>query len=130
MEILFYILAGLIAGVFGGMGMGGGTVLIPILTIFLNTGQYAAQGINLIVFIPMAIVAIILHIRNKLIDFKILLFLILPGIIATVGGVFLAKQIDKDILQKLFGGFLILLGIFQIIFTFINKYKNKAKHSD
>ena len=67
MKILFRILAGMVGGICGGMGMGGGTLIIPILTIFLSFSQLQAQGINLVAFIPMSIVAIILHSKNKLI---------------------------------------------------------------
>ena len=55
---------GFFAGIIGGMGMGGGTLLIPILTIFLSFEQKNAQAINLLVFIPMAIVALIIHFKN------------------------------------------------------------------
>ncbi|MCL1901372.1 MAG: sulfite exporter TauE/SafE family protein [Firmicutes bacterium] len=124
MNILYYILAGLFGGVLGGMGMGGGTVLIPILTIFLGIGQTAAQGINLITFIPMAVAAIFLHAKNKLIDFKILPWFIIPGVMSAVGGAFIAKNIDAEILQKLFGGFLIALAVFQICMTIFSKKQN------
>ena len=70
MKIVFRILAGLTGGLVGGMGMGGGTLLIPILTIFLSFTQLQAQGINLIAFIPMSIIAIIVHAKNKLVKFK------------------------------------------------------------
>jgi len=125
MNILFYILAGLLGGVLGGMGMGGGTVLIPILTIFFGIDQTAAQGINLITFIPMAAAAIFLHAKNKLIDFKVLPWFIIPGVIFAVGGAFIAKNIDAGILQKLFGGFLIALAIFQIFMTIFSKKKKE-----
>lgn len=127
MDILFYILAGLAAGVLGGMGMGGGTVLIPIITIFFGITQQNAQGINLIAFIPMAVIAIILHAKNKLINFKVLLFLIIPGALATAGGVFLAKIIEGGLLQKIFGGFLIALAVFQAVFTFFAKKESENK---
>ena len=50
-DILYLFLAGLVSGIVGGMGMGGGTLLIPILTIFLDFAQKSAQGINLLFFI-------------------------------------------------------------------------------
>jgi uncharacterized membrane protein YfcA len=46
-----YILVGIIGGVLGGMGMGGGTLLIPMLGIFFGLEQHVAQAINLISFI-------------------------------------------------------------------------------
>ena len=75
MQILWYILAGIISGIFAGMGMGGGTFLVPILTIFLGVNQELAQGINLIVFLPMAIMVVIIYSRKKMIDFKQYIFL-------------------------------------------------------
>ena len=52
MQIFLLILAGIVGGIIGGMGMGGGTLLIPILTIFLDVPQKNAQAINLVAFIP------------------------------------------------------------------------------
>ena len=60
---------GLIAGIIGGLGMGGGTVLILLLTIFLNVEQNIAQGSNVVFFIPTAIAAIFIFIKNKKIKF-------------------------------------------------------------
>ena len=52
MNWVYLILSGIISGIIGGMGMGGGTLLIPILSICLGFEQKQAQGINLLVFIP------------------------------------------------------------------------------
>ena len=69
-EYLWYVFAGLLGGILGGMGMGGGTLLIPLLSIFYNVSQHSAQAVNLISFIPMAVVALVIHIKNKRVDFK------------------------------------------------------------
>lgn len=50
------------------MGIGGGTILIPIMTIFLGFDQKTAQAVNLIYFIPTAITALTIHIKNKQIE--------------------------------------------------------------
>ena len=63
MNWLIFLLAGLLSGVMAGMGMGGGTILIPALTLFAGVGQHAAQGINMLAYIPGAILAIIVHRR-------------------------------------------------------------------
>ena len=73
MKVLLYIIIGVTGGVIGGMGMGGGTLLIPLLTLATGTEQHVAQAINLIAFIPLSVVALIIHARNKLLDCKYLL---------------------------------------------------------
>ena len=57
MSFYLYFLCGILGGVLGGMGMGGGTVLIPLLTIFCGVEQGAAQGVNLLSFLPMSLLA-------------------------------------------------------------------------
>ncbi|MCQ2387011.1 MAG: sulfite exporter TauE/SafE family protein [Clostridia bacterium] len=114
MKIIWYILAGISGGILGGMGMGGGTLLIPILTIFFNMQQKVAQAINLVSFIPMAIVALIIHFKNKLVKVKESIPIIISGAIFCAIGAFLASKINGDVLRKCFGGFLIILSIIQI----------------
>ncbi len=126
MNYLWYGIAGFAGGILGGMGMGGGTILIPLLTIFLNVAQLNAQAINLISFIPMAVVALIIHLRNKLVDFENSLFVIIPGIAFCILSSYLAKNMDSEILKRCFGGFLLALSIFQIIeIFFIKKSKRQ-----
>lgn len=130
-EFITLFLAGLISGIVGGMGMGGGTLLIPILTIFLSFAQKNAQAINLLVFIPMSLVALIIHIKNKLVDFKVGIPIVLSGIIFSIFGSFLASIIRDNILQKIFAVFLLIVGLNQGIQTIIalKKSKNKPKIS-
>ncbi len=131
MRIFLLVLAGVLGGVIGGMGMGGGTLLIPILTIFLGVEQHTAQWINLVTFIPMSVVALIIHIKNKLVDKKPILIVLLPALAAAAGASFLAVNATAELLGRLFGGFLILLGIVSIVLT-IDKYKKdkKSKQND
>ena len=86
MNWLWLVLSGVVSGIIGGMGMGGGTLLIPILTIFLLFTQKNAQGINLLVFIPMSLVALIIHIKNKLVDFRVGIPIICTGVVFYVIG--------------------------------------------
>jgi len=127
MNIVWFGLAGVVSGVIAGMGMGGGTLLIPILSIFLGVEQRNAQGINLIVFVPMSIVALIIHCKNKLVDFKVGIPIMLSGIVSSVGGSLLAMGITNGLLKKLFGGFLLLVGVWQIITIFIPKKDENKK---
>ena len=84
-----------------------------------------AQGINLIVFVPMSVVTLIIHCKNKLVDFKVGIPIMLSGIIASIAGSLLATQLSNGLLKKLFGGFLLLVGIWQIISIFLPKQKEK-----
>lgn len=124
MKYVWYVIAGLVGGVLGGMGMGGGTLLIPILNIIFNLKQQFAQTINLISFIPMAIIALIIHIKNGYVKLKNVLFIIIPGALTCVGGCFLADIISGKLLSKLFGGFLIALAILQFVLSLKNQENN------
>ena len=64
------ILIGMISGIVSGTGMGGGTILIFLLTFMMGIEQHVSQATNLIFFIPTSIVAIIINIKNKNIDYN------------------------------------------------------------
>ena len=107
------------------MGMGGGTLTIPILTIFLGYEQLRAQGVNLIAFLPMSVVALIIHLKNKLVDFKSTWGLALVGSIFSLGGALIANNISNVVLKKLFAIFLIGLGIWQFVEMKKNQKQDK-----
>ena len=52
------------------MGLGGGMVLIVYLPVFAGFSQLAAQGINLVLFITIAIISLVLHTNNKLVEWN------------------------------------------------------------
>ncbi|TZE83589.1 sulfite exporter TauE/SafE family protein [Calorimonas adulescens] len=111
---MIFFAIGLAAGIIGGMGIGGGTIMIPALTIFLNVTQHTSQSINLITFIPMAVVALIIHIRQRNITIKYLLPLITGGILGSVAGSYLAISLSTIILKRIFAIFLLIMGIYEI----------------
>ena len=117
-------LVGLLAGLLGGMGMGGGTILIPMLTWFLGFEQKVAQLTNLLSFVVMAIFAVVVHFKNKLINVKAGLITAISGVLTALFFAFFVKNIEERILKILFGVFLILLGLLQLFF-YIRKQKQK-----
>ncbi len=125
-----FILAGFLGGLIGGMGMGGGTLLIPILTLLLGISQHLAQGLNLLVFVPTGIVALIIHAKNKLLDYKTFLYIIFPAIGASIGFAFLANSLDEKVLKIIFGAFLVLIGIVMLIVAIKSYIKSKQKLTD
>ena len=124
---LWYLLAGVSGGILGGMGMGGGTVLIPILTIFLSVKQHVAQAVNLVSFIPVGIVALIIHIKNKLVKKEGLLIIILPAILFSVLASLLSVRLEGDFLSRFFGGFLLILSGIQFFSLEIQEKFTKNK---
>ena len=120
-RVVLLVLAGIAAGALGGMGMGGGTILIPVLTIFFDVEQKQAQAINLVAFIPMAIASLIVHVKNKRVETKGILWIIIPATVLSLAGSMVAQAINGEILKRIFGGFLLLLSVAQFFSEEINE---------
>lgn len=120
-RIILLVLAGIAAGALGGMGMGGGTILIPVLTIFFGAEQKQAQAINLVAFIPMAIASLIVHVKNKRVETNGILWIIIPATVLSLAGSLVAQAINGEILKRIFGGFLLLLSVAQFFSEEINE---------
>ncbi|BED93147.1 MAG: sulfite exporter TauE/SafE family protein [Candidatus Paraimprobicoccus trichonymphae] len=114
MNFLLSSLAGSISGMLAAMGLGGGSVLIMYLTVVEKLEQTKSQNINLIFFIPIALVAVIFYIKKKLIDFKLVLIVLISGIPSTILGSYLSQNINKVLLSKIFGTLLLITGIIQL----------------
>ena len=122
------ILTGLISGIVSGTGMGGGTILILCLSIFLGIEQKIAQATNLIFFIPTSIAAIYINIKEKKINFKVAKMIIIFGTIGAVIGAIIAKNMDTKLLKKFFGVFLAFIAIHEIYVIYkMYKYKRKEE---
>ena len=124
------VLIGIVSGIVSGTGMGGGTILIFLLTFMLGVEQHVAQATNLIFFIPTAIVAIIVNLKNKNIDTKLAILISIFGILGAIIGSNISIHIDVGILKKCFGIFLAFITIneiYSIFKLYRNKYKNKPK---
>ena len=137
MRIFFLILAGVVGGIIGGMGMGGGTLLIPILTIFLDVPQKNAQAINLVAFIPMAIIVTLINIKRKGIDYKSVALVAIPALITSVVSALFVKKISSKALSIGFAIFLIILGVTMMIdtvrkclYAYMNKCKSEYIYND
>lgn len=115
------LIAGLLSGVIGAMGLGGGAVLLIYLTVFENAKQLTAQGINLLFFIPIALLSVIIYAVKKQIKWKTVLLLSAGGLVGAAAGVWLSEFIGSDLLGKIFGGLLAVAGAWQIISSFKSK---------
>ena len=123
------VLIGMISGVITAIGLGGGTVLILLLTLGLEVTQRVAQATNLLFFVPTAVTAIILNLREKNIELKIGINLIFFGVIGAILGSILANGINVGNLRKLFGFFLLCIAVHEI-YSFYKLYiKEKNKNN-
>lgn len=105
------LLAGSITGILSGFGVGGGTLLLVYMTVFAGLEQKLAQGINLLYFLPAAALALPSHIKNGYIEKSALLPAISAGLICAALGAWAATGLDSGLLRKLFGAFLLIIGI-------------------
>ncbi len=115
MSTIISIIAGFLSGLIGAMGFGGGGILIIYLAVFMDTPQLKAQGINLVFFIPCAILATIIYTVKKQIDYKAILPVILGGVCGSIPASFILKNIPTDYLGKIFAVFLIFMGVSSVL---------------
>ena len=116
------ILIGSFSGIFSGIGMGGGTVLIFLLSTFQEIEQHIAQATNLIYFVPTAISAIIVNYKEKNIDTKLARLISIFGIIGATIGAIISVNTDVQKLRKIYGIFLAVIALHEI-YTLIKEYK-------
>ena len=119
------VIIGFLSGILGGMGVGGGMILIPAARMFLSLNQQSAHSLNLFCFIPSSLCALVIHIKNKKIDFKTAVPIILSGIPFALLGAYLSSNMPSKLLSRLFGGFILIFGIKEIV-TGIKSPKNST----
>ncbi len=115
MSIFVIAVVSFLSGFIASLGLGGGMVLIIYLAIFTGMGQLEAQGINLIFFIPIALISIFLHTKSKLIIWKRIIPSIITGIIAALVFSYIASLLGSRILSKIFSVFIIIIGLRELL---------------
>lgn len=115
------IIIGFLSGIISGMGIGGGAILIPALILISAIEQKLAQGINLVYFLPTAVFALIVHIKNKRVVINTALIIGICGVLGAVIGSVTAMNLNNELLRKMFGIFLGLIGIREVYKGFRTK---------
>jgi len=108
-------IASFLSAALGALGMGGGGVLVLYLTAYAGMEQLAAQGINLVFFVPVAAVALLIHQKNKRIVWSATVPCVILGSIGVYFGAKLAMLLGSQALSKLFGVFLLLIGARELL---------------
>lgn len=105
------ILAAFFSGFAGSLGLGGGGVLVLYLVLSLGEEQITAQGINLLFFIPCAALSTVVYSFKKLIDWKTVLAAAAGGLPGVLLGSWLLRSMDPLWPGKIFGAFLLIMGL-------------------
>ncbi len=102
---------GALSGVIASMGLGGGFVLLIWLTLHDGMPQRQAQGVNLLFFLPIALISVVMHLRSGLIDKRLVLAMIPGGVAGAVLGALASQMVGNDILRKIYAVFLLFFGL-------------------
>ena len=113
---VFSILVGTALGFLAGLGVGGGSLLILWLTGVLGMAHEEARAINLLFFLPSALVASIFRWRNGVINIRRILPAVIAGSAAAAAGSWLSTHIDTALVQKLFGILLLITGLRELVY--------------
>ena len=112
MAFYLYLLLGFLGGIPAGMGMGGGTVTIPLLVLVGGVEQKIAQCANLFSFLPMSVFALKTHAENGLLKTNGVWWIVVPALLLSAAGATLAAYLPSQVLRKAFGAFLVGLSFF------------------
>lgn len=102
---------GLLTGLAASMGLGGGFILIIYLTVFGGIESLTARAANLVFFIPIAVLSVILHGKNGLIEWRIMPRILVSGVIGAAAGTLLGLFINPRIIEICFGVLIAVTGI-------------------
>ena len=110
-EWILPLLCGAATGILSAWGVGGGTLLLLCMTLFLGVDQTQARGINLLYFLPTAAVSLVYHRKNGYLDREVLKAAIPLGTLCALGAAFISTVADASLLRKPFGIFLLWAGL-------------------
>lgn len=110
------LIVGTVLGFLSGLGIGGGSLLILWLTIVLDMDQQTARSINLLFFLPSAVIACLFRWRQGCLKLRHVLPAAITGCICAGISSVLSLSLDISILRKLFGGLLVVTGIRELLY--------------
>ena len=115
-SVPFSILVGTVLGFLSGLGTGGGSLLILWLTMILNMDQATARSINLLFYIPSALIACLFRWRQGRLDYKKIFPAVVAGCTAAAVFSWISTMLNVALLEKLFGGLLLFAGTRELLY--------------
>ncbi len=110
MNWLLAFLCGFATSILSAWGVGGGTLLLLVMTLFLGVDQRTAQGVNLLFFLPTAAAALLFHWKQGYLDRPTLKSALPWAVALALTGAWIATAVDVDILRRPFGIYLLASG--------------------
>jgi uncharacterized protein len=116
-QVLLYLVLGLGAGILSGLiGIGGGTVIIPVLVFLFGMSQHEAQGTTLALLVPpIGLLAALTYYRQGYVDLKVAGLICLGFFIGGLLGANVAVRLPNAVLEKGFGVVLLILAVRMIV---------------
>ena len=111
MNMLLPLFVSFFAGILSAWGVGGGTLLLLVMTLLLGIPSATAQSINLLFFLPCAAVALFYHRKNGYLKPQLLRLLIPLGVTAAIASTLFASFLNTDFLRRPFGIFLLAAAV-------------------
>jgi len=117
LNIILYALLGILAGILSGLlGIGGGVIIIPALIFLFGLSQHQAQGTTLALMIPpIGLLAALVYYRHGYVNLKMAVFIALGFFLGGFLGAKLATLFSSRVLEKIFGGALLLIALKMIL---------------
>jgi len=125
LHFLLLVLFGVLSGIFAGMGMGGGTFLVPLLSVVFGVEQIICQSTNVICFLVLAVVCTVIYVKNKFVNFWVVLCVCIPSVLVSILCSILTLKVESKLLHIIFAGFIILIGIYFLISSIVKMIKEK-----
>jgi hypothetical protein len=115
-KIISYLLLGLFAGTVSGIvGIGGGVIIVPALIFLFGFSQHIAQGTTLALLVPpIGLLAAYTYYKSGYVDFNVAIFVCVGFLIGGLLGAKISINLSNTILQKVFGSFIIVIGLYMV----------------
>jgi uncharacterized membrane protein YfcA len=110
-SLILTLTAAFLSAVLSGLGVGSAGLFVLYLTLVAGYAQPEAQSLNLLFFLLSAGAALLLHVRDRKIPLRVVLFLIACALPGALAGSFLVRALDATVIRRLFGGMLVVTGI-------------------
>jgi uncharacterized membrane protein YfcA len=125
-SLFLTLIAAFLSAILSGLGIGSAGIFVLYLTFIAGYAQPEAQALNLLFFLLSAGAALLLHIRERRIPVRVVLFLVACAIPGALMGSYLVRVLDAGLLRKLFGGMLVVTGL-PALFTKAKKPRPRAE---